>query len=61
MAVIRQFAAAYGPLILILEDLHFFDLASWRLFNAALDEAQQEVLFLATSRWDGPDHPSPAP
>ena len=50
IAIIAQFAAAYGPLILILEDLHFFDSSSWKLVGAARDELQKDVLIVATCR-----------
>lgn len=41
---------AYGPLVLILEDLHYWDTASWRLLCFLADELHDRVLLVATYR-----------
>jgi hypothetical protein len=47
LALLRCFTAAYGPAVLVLEDLHHFDTASWRLLSAAVaDEALHARLLL---------------
>jgi predicted ATPase len=52
VAIIRQFTEAYGPLILVLEDLHHFDSASWRLLSNAIGDGglRDSVLFIMTYR-----------
>ncbi|KAL4458480.1 hypothetical protein ABPG75_013345 [Micractinium tetrahymenae] len=52
VAIIQQFTEAYGPLILVLEDLHHFDTASWRLLTSAVADQglKQSVLFVVTYR-----------
>lgn len=52
VAIIRQFTEAYGPLILVLEDLHHFDSASWRLLSNAIRDGglRDSVLFIMTYR-----------
>ena len=52
VAIIRQFTVAYGPLILVLEDLHHFDSASWRLLSNAIGDGglRDSVLFIMTYR-----------
>ena len=50
IAIIAHIAPAYGPLRLILEDLHFLDSSSWKLVGAARDELQKDVLIVATCR-----------
>ncbi len=48
--LLRGFTSLYGPLILVLEDVHHFDTASWRLMGAAMDALSPVVLFIATFR-----------
>eukprot|EP00887_Chlorella_sp_A99_P006306 scaffold3.g6306.t1 len=50
VAVLRCFADAYGPLVLALEDLHYWDTASWRLLCTAADELADRLLLVATYR-----------
>lgn len=53
VGLLHQFAEAYGPLVLILEDLHFFDSFSWKLLGNALGDLLSRVLFVCTFRWGG--------
>lgn len=43
---------AYGPLAIMLEDLHHFDTTSWSFLTTVVEHLSQEVLIVTTMRPD---------
>lgn len=41
---------AYGPLAIMLEDLHHFDTTSWAFLSTVVEKLSQEVLVVTTMR-----------
>lgn len=51
VTLICEFMAVYGPVIIVMDDIHLFDGASWRLILAIMDSCVQDgVLIVATAR-----------
>jgi len=51
--------SSHSPLLVVLEDVHWFDLPSVRLFDAVLDALADQPLFvLATARPEGCREPA---
>lgn len=48
--VLREFVGAYGPLAIMLEDLHHFDTTSWSFLTTVVEHLSQEVLIVTTMR-----------
>ena len=50
VALLREFAACHAPMLIVMDDMHFFDSPSWRLVLAVLAALPKEVLLLGTLR-----------
>ena len=50
IALLREFAACHGQILLIFDDLHLFDSPSWRMVLAVLSCLKREVLLVGTLR-----------
>lgn len=48
--VLREFVGAYGPLAIMLEDLHHFDTTSWAFLTTVVENLSQQVLIVTTMR-----------
>lgn len=44
--------AAYGPLAVMLEDLHHFDTISWQFLTTVVEKLSDQVLVVTTMRPD---------
>ncbi len=44
--------AAYGPLAIMLEDLHHFDSISWQFLTTVVENLSEQVLVVTTMRPD---------
>lgn len=52
--IVREFTALYGPIIILLENLHEFDTWSWQLLVKVAEVLSPSVLILATTRPNEP-------
>ena len=50
--VLKEFVAAYGPLAIMLEDLHHFDSISWQFLTTVVENLSEQVLVVTTMRPD---------
>lgn len=50
VAILREFCVVHTPLLIVLDDLHLFDGASWRTMLDALAALSKEVLLVGTLR-----------
>jgi len=50
--VLKEFVAAYGPLAIMLEDLHHFDSISWHFLTTVVENLSEQVLVVTTMRPD---------
>jgi predicted ATPase len=48
-----QRSCSFGPVGILLDDLHHFDIASWQLLHALCDELRDSCLVIATLRENG--------
>ena len=48
--IFRQFSALYGPVVVLLENLHDFDTWSWQLLVKLCEELSGSCLVIATTR-----------
>lgn len=49
LAILREFAVLRGPIVLLLEDIHYMDSASWALFTAVGEHLTKEGLLTAVA------------
>ena len=60
--IFRQFSALYGPVVVLLENLHDFDTWSWQLLVKLCEELSGSCLVIATTRPNNTASvPAPAP
>ncbi|KAL0052814.1 hypothetical protein WJX82_008196 [Trebouxia sp. C0006] len=52
LQVLKEFVAAYGPLAIMLEDLHHFDSISWHFLTTVVENLSEQVLVVTTMRPD---------
>ena len=50
--MLKEFVAAYGPLAIMLEDLHHFDSISWQFLTTVVENVSDQVLVVTTMRPD---------
>ncbi len=50
--MLKEFVAAYGPLAIMLEDLHHFDSISWQFLTTVVENLSEQVLVVTTMRPD---------
>ncbi len=50
LAILKEAADMYGPLLLLLEDLQFFDILSWQLSVVVANKLEDRCLLIATVR-----------
>lgn len=50
LQVLKEFVAAYGPLAIMLEDLHHFDSISWHFLTTVVENMSHQVMVVATMR-----------
>ena len=50
MQILKEFVGAYGPLAIMLEDLHHFDSISWSFLTTVAEKLSDQVLVVTTMR-----------
>ncbi|KAL3159729.1 hypothetical protein ABBQ38_010135 [Trebouxia sp. C0009 RCD-2024] len=50
LQVLKEFVGAYGPLAIMLEDLHHFDSISWSFLTTVAEKMSDQVLMVTTMR-----------
>ena len=50
LQILKEFVGAYGPLAIMLEDLHHFDSISWSFLTTVAEKMSDQVLVVTTIR-----------
>lgn len=50
LQILKEFVAAYGPLVILLEDLHHFDTLSWGFLVSVAQLLDDRLVVVATMR-----------
>ena len=54
VTVLKEWVAFHGPLVVLLEDMHIADSASWTLLARMCNELPSGLLVIATARPNNP-------